>query len=153
LGISVFELPIDSGYQSFVWCISSKYFLPLCGWSLQFRDHFFFFYSYMHMMFGSFLSPSPTPSLTHLETISYVVLYRSFLILCSSICPSFLLVACCWSSTEEVLAYTYCFLYLCSSICPSFLLVAGCWSSTEEVLAYTYTLFFHVLTSEFQVWY
>jgi hypothetical protein len=30
-----FELSVYSGYQSFVWCIDSKYFLPLCGWSLQ----------------------------------------------------------------------------------------------------------------------
>jgi hypothetical protein len=27
--------------QSFLWCIASKYFLPLSEWSLQFRDHFF----------------------------------------------------------------------------------------------------------------
>jgi hypothetical protein len=27
--------------SSFVWCIASKSFLPLCVWSLQFRDHFF----------------------------------------------------------------------------------------------------------------
>jgi hypothetical protein len=40
-GSLVFELPVYSGYQSFVWCIASKYFLPLRGWSLQFRDHLF----------------------------------------------------------------------------------------------------------------
>jgi hypothetical protein len=34
-----------SGYQSFVWCIVSKYFFPLCGWSLQFREHFWFLIS------------------------------------------------------------------------------------------------------------
>jgi hypothetical protein len=28
-------------WLSVLWCIASKYFLPLCGWSLQFRDHFF----------------------------------------------------------------------------------------------------------------
>jgi hypothetical protein len=27
-------------YRSFVWCIAREYFLPLCGWSLQFRDLF-----------------------------------------------------------------------------------------------------------------
>jgi hypothetical protein len=29
---------VYSGYQSFD---DSEFFLPLCGWSLQFRDHFF----------------------------------------------------------------------------------------------------------------
>jgi hypothetical protein len=39
--VSFFELPKYSGYQSFVWYIAGKCFLPLCGWSLQLRDHFF----------------------------------------------------------------------------------------------------------------
>jgi hypothetical protein len=38
-----FELPVYSGYQFFVWYIASKYFLPPCGCSLQFRDNFFCF--------------------------------------------------------------------------------------------------------------
>jgi hypothetical protein len=38
---SFFELSVYSDYQSFVWCIVNKYFFPLCGWCLQFRDHFF----------------------------------------------------------------------------------------------------------------
>jgi hypothetical protein len=38
---NVFKFPLYSGYQSFVWCIAGKYFLPLCGWLLQFKDHFF----------------------------------------------------------------------------------------------------------------
>jgi hypothetical protein len=41
-GSLVFELPVYSDYQSFVSCIATKYFLLLCGWSLQFRDCFFF---------------------------------------------------------------------------------------------------------------
>jgi hypothetical protein len=36
-----FKFPVYYGYQSFVWCIACKDFLPLCGWSLQFRNHFF----------------------------------------------------------------------------------------------------------------
>jgi hypothetical protein len=40
-GSLVFEFFVYYGYQSFVWCIASKYFLLLCGWSLQFREHFF----------------------------------------------------------------------------------------------------------------
>jgi hypothetical protein len=38
---SFFEFPIYSVNQPFVWCIVGKYFLPLCEWYLQFRDHFF----------------------------------------------------------------------------------------------------------------
>jgi hypothetical protein len=38
---SFFELPVYSGYQSFVWCIAKKDFLPFCGWPLQFSDNFF----------------------------------------------------------------------------------------------------------------
>jgi hypothetical protein len=29
-----FELPAYSGYQSFIWCIAGKNFLPLCRWFL-----------------------------------------------------------------------------------------------------------------------
>jgi hypothetical protein len=29
-------------WVSVLWCIVGEYCLPLCGWSLQFRDHFFF---------------------------------------------------------------------------------------------------------------
>jgi hypothetical protein len=36
-----FWAPVYSGYQSFIWCIASKYFLLLCGWSLVLRDYFF----------------------------------------------------------------------------------------------------------------
>jgi hypothetical protein len=49
-------------------------------------------------------------ALCNLKTISFVV--QKFLISCSPTCPFFLLVAGFlefWSSTEEVLAYTYCF--------------------------------------------
>jgi hypothetical protein len=35
------KFPAYSVYQSFVQCIAGKYFLPLCGWSLQFRKHLF----------------------------------------------------------------------------------------------------------------
>jgi hypothetical protein len=44
-GVSLvfFEFCVYSGYQFFIWCIASEYFLPLCGWSLQFRDHFFYY--------------------------------------------------------------------------------------------------------------
>jgi hypothetical protein len=28
-------------FWSFVWCIASEHFLLLCGWSLQFKNHFF----------------------------------------------------------------------------------------------------------------
>jgi hypothetical protein len=41
LGELSFLSSLYSGCQSFVWCIFGKYFLPLCGCSLQFRDHFF----------------------------------------------------------------------------------------------------------------
>jgi hypothetical protein len=40
-GVYLLKLPVFSGYQSFVRCIASKYFLPLCGWSLQFIDNCF----------------------------------------------------------------------------------------------------------------
>jgi hypothetical protein len=40
-GNLVFELSVYSGYQSLIWCIASKDFLPFCRWPLQVRDHFF----------------------------------------------------------------------------------------------------------------
>jgi hypothetical protein len=41
LGSLVFWAP-SIFWLTVLWCIASKYFLPLCGWSLQFRDHFFY---------------------------------------------------------------------------------------------------------------
>jgi hypothetical protein len=40
LGSLVFWAPCIF-WLSVLWCIASKYFLPLSGWSLQFKDHFF----------------------------------------------------------------------------------------------------------------
>jgi hypothetical protein len=37
---SFYEHPVYFIYQSLVWCVASKDFLPFCGWSLQFTDHF-----------------------------------------------------------------------------------------------------------------
>jgi hypothetical protein len=37
----VFELLVYSCYQSLVWCIASKDFLPFCEWPLHFRDYLF----------------------------------------------------------------------------------------------------------------
>jgi hypothetical protein len=40
LGSLVFWAPCIF-WLSVLWFIASKNFLPLCGWSLQFRDHYF----------------------------------------------------------------------------------------------------------------